>query len=245
MRSDQLVLADYDTDKVSGGYLRRYDPILDPWVNQKITLLEIGIHRGESLRLWRDYFPLGTIVGIDIRLPKDFPPLDRIHLFQGSQADTAFLSRVAAQTAPEGFDIIIDDASHIGELTRKSFWHLFDHHLKPGGLYVIEDWGTGYWDDWPDGMALRSGQRSWLSALWARVLGRFHAARRIPWKVPFDCHSYGMVGFVKQLVDEQGAADVTRGRARGTPTRQSKFESLLFTPSIVFVKKAAASLSPK
>jgi hypothetical protein len=18
-------------------------------------------------------------------------------------------------------------------------------------LYVIEDWGTGYWDDWPDG----------------------------------------------------------------------------------------------
>ena len=29
-------------------------------------------------------------------------------------------------------------------------------------------------------------------------------------KVPFPCHSYGMVGFVKELVDEQGAASITR-----------------------------------
>ena len=25
-------------------------------------------------------------------------------------------------------------------------------------------------------------------------------------KIPFPCHSYGMVGFVKELVDEQGVA---------------------------------------
>src|SRR5438309_8699047 len=54
----------------------------------------------------------------------------------------------SGETAPEGFDVIIDDCSHIGELTRISFWHLFEHHLKPGGLYVIEDWSTGYWDSW-------------------------------------------------------------------------------------------------
>ena len=58
---------------------------------------------------------------------------------------------MASKTAPDGFDIIIDDASHIGELTKTSFWHLFDHHLKPGGLYAIEDWGTGYLDDFTDG----------------------------------------------------------------------------------------------
>jgi hypothetical protein len=50
---------------------------------------------------------------------------------------------IADNVAPEGFDIIIDDASHIGELTKTAFWHLFDNHLKPNGLYAIEDWGTG------------------------------------------------------------------------------------------------------
>ena len=41
------------------------------------------------------------------------------------------------------FDIIIDDASHVGEKTRDSFNNLFDS-LNPGGLYIIEDleaWG--------------------------------------------------------------------------------------------------------
>lgn len=55
--------------------------------------------------------------------------------------------------APGGFDIIIDDSSHIGEFTKTAFWHLVDSHLKPGGIYAIEDWFTGYWDDWSDGKA--------------------------------------------------------------------------------------------
>jgi hypothetical protein len=62
---------------------------------------------------------------------------------------------VARKTAPEGFDIIIDDASHFGDLTKIAFWHLFDNHLKPSRLYVIEDWGTGYWSDWTDGKTYR------------------------------------------------------------------------------------------
>ena len=45
-------------------------------------------------------------------------PEERIQLFEGSQKNKAFLSQVANRTAPEGFDLIIDDASHIGELTR-------------------------------------------------------------------------------------------------------------------------------
>src|SRR5208282_497444 len=138
MRSTQLALDRYDTDKIRGRYLERYDPILQPWVDKRVKLLEMGVHKGGSLLLWRDYFPLGTIVGIDINLPKEFSPGERIQVFEGSQADLRFLSEVANRVAPEGFDIIIDDASHIGELTRIAFWHLFDNHLKPGGLYVIE-----------------------------------------------------------------------------------------------------------
>src|SRR5207244_3640154 len=40
MRSKLLNLDAYDTDKIKNGYLDVYDPILAPWVNEGITLLE-------------------------------------------------------------------------------------------------------------------------------------------------------------------------------------------------------------
>ena len=238
MRSKQLSLDRYDTDKIGNRYLEQYDPILKPWVEKKITLLEIGVHKGGSLLLWHDYFPLGTIVGIDITLPKDFVPGERIHVFQGSQADPRFLSSVASKVAPEGFDIIIDDASHIAEMSRIAFWHLFDNHLRPSGLYVIEDWGTGYWDDWPDGKSVNV-KTSPLSKFWKHS-SWLNRARKLPrLKISVPCHSYGMVGFVKELVDEQGAASVTRARSTGKHKRMSKFQSMLITPCIVSITKAS------
>lgn len=226
MRSHELSLERYDTDKVPSGYLEWYDPILQPLVGQKITVLELGVLNGGSLRLWRDYFPGATVVGIDEQLPSDVGGEERIHLFQGSQDDTAFLSDVARRTAPSGFDLIIDDASHIGTLTRVAFWHLFDNHLKSSGLYAIEDWGTGYWDDWPDGRSYRP------EALQA---GPAAADPKAHW----PSHTFGMVGFVKQLVDELGTGDLTRTRLAGTATRESKFERMVITPSIVFITKRA------
>ena len=92
MRSTQLNLAAYDSDKIGLGYLEIYDP---------------SVRKGGSLQLWRDYFPLGAIIGIDLRLPENFALGERIQLFEGNQADTTFLSEVAIRTAPEGFDIII------------------------------------------------------------------------------------------------------------------------------------------
>ena len=236
MRSKQLVLDHYDTDKIANRYLNQYDPILEPWINKRVKLLEIGVYKGGSLLLWRDYFPLGTIVGIDFRMPRDLALGERIHLFKGRQQDTQFLTKVATEIAPDGFDIIIDDASHIGELTKKTFWHLFDNHLKPFGLYVIEDWGTGYWNDWPDGKIFKLKKRM-FSSVWSVVLSKLTFARKIPIKIPRHNHSYGMVGFVKELVDEQGAADLTRASLKGNPKRQSKFEKMIITPSIVFIKK--------
>src|SRR5437868_13384546 len=207
MRSKQLDLATYDTDKIKHYYLEVYDPVLAPWADKDVKLLEIGIHRGGSLKLWRDYFPRASITGIDLKLPDGFIPGERIQLFQGSQSDTRFLSEVAGKIAPDGFDIIIDDASHIGELSKTTFWHLFDHHLKPGGLYAIEDWGTGYFDDFPDGKKFDP-----VTPLGSRVQSLGSEGLGSSAKVPFPCHAYGMVGFVKELVDEQGAASVTMAR---------------------------------
>lgn len=248
MRSSQMRLAQYDTDKITNSYLERYDPIFEPLVEKKIVLLELGINKGGSLLLWRDYFALGTIVGIDVRLPVDFDLPERVHVFEGSQADRKFLSQVAKNTAPDGFDVIIDDASHVGELTKIAFWHLFDNHLKPGGLYVIEDWGTGYWDDWPDGKSLDlelhmkpSLKVGALWLLWLKAAARLGLSAPLRGYRPMRGHNYGLVGFVKQLIDEQAAPDVTRANLKGKPKRASKFESMIVTPSIVFIRKATHS----
>jgi hypothetical protein len=218
MRSNDLLLNKYDSDKIE--YLKYYDPIFEPWLEKRVDILELGIFKGGSLLLWKDYFPKGNIVGVDINLPTNFPPIDRIRIFKGYQDDPAFLTSVANQTAPYGYDFIIDDASHIGELSKKSFWYLFDNHLKPGGIYAIEDWGTGYWNEWPDGSPLD-------------ITSEYSQTKQVS-KDPFPCHSYGMVGFIKQLIDEQGASDVTKYDLH---RRKSKFEHMIITPYIVFVKK--------
>ena len=234
MRSEDLELEKYNTDKIGSRYLEWYDPMVERFLGTDLRLLELGVLDGGSLRLWRDYFAEGRIVGIDLKLRVDLAGEERIQVFQGSQQDTRFLSEVARQTAPDGFDIIIDDASHLGELTKVAFWHLFDNHLKPSGLYVIEDWGTGYWSDWSDGKLYRPRSRKMSRLL--SVLKKVGIVSRIP----VHNHSYGMVGFIKELIDEQGAADLTRATWTGTASRGSKFAGMTITPSIVFTKKRAS-----
>lgn len=242
MRSLELPLHQYNSDKIANRYLDTYDKILTPFTDKKIFLLELGIYKGGSLLLWRDYFPMGTIVGIDINIPKNFKRTERIQIFEGSQTDCNFLSSVSNSTAPNGFDIIIDDASHMGEMTKTSFWHLFENHLKPGGLYVIEDWGTGYWSDWPDGKNLNLEKykqpKYKQHHYWSFLLKVMKKLNLITPLRSMSCHNYGMVGFIKQLIDEQAAHDVTRGNLKGKPKRNSKFDNMMITPSIVFIKKA-------
>jgi len=230
MRSQLLDLAKYNTDKIQHKYLQTYDRYFSDYIDKEINLLELGIFKGGSMLLWRDYFPKGQIFGIDLKAPPELNDEQRIKVFSGSQQDLSFLAGVA-QNAPGGFDIIIDDASHIGKLTKASFWYLFDHHLKPGGMYVIEDWGTGYWGDWPDGELINSHWRA--ASLFYRFLKRIKVLKG----EYFHNHPFGMVGFIKQLVDEQGAAAASRKYLTGKTERIPKFESITVTHSIVLIKK--------
>jgi SAM-dependent methyltransferase len=209
-RSTQLDLSLYDTDKVENGYLRWYDELLRERWEMVAAVLELGVHKGASLELWRDYFPQAMIAGVDSDLSlcryREWP---RIRVHEGDQADTDFLTAVASVAAPNGFDLIIDDASHVAVPTEIAFLHLFTHHLRPGGLYVIEDWGTGYFDDWPDGRRFTPGRE----------------------------HHYGMVGLIKRLIDEQGSADALRGRLGAQAKRESDFARMTITPGLVAIEK--------
>jgi len=138
----------YGTDKgtqhwkrdAGHGYTSLYQRHLKRFRRSRpITLLEIGIASGASLRMWSEYFPKGMIVGIDIDDRRVDAP--RVQTFQGSQQDPPFLDSVIDRVGPP--DVIIDDGSHVGEHIVASFTTLWPR-LADGGLYVIEDMHTAY-----------------------------------------------------------------------------------------------------
>ena len=246
----------YNTDKPGFRvYFDNYEKWFETVVDKEIKLLELGVNRGGSLQLWRDYFKHGTIVGVDIVPVKVEDTSGRIHVFQGMQQDTALLDRIAKETAPDGFDVIIDDCAHIGEFSHISFWHLFEKHLKPGGIFAIEDWGTGYWGRWADGTRYKDppSVATWRSRLrpfaenlhasarirsMPRVLRIVGAAMNHLVRQKFPSHQFGMVGFIKQLVDECGMDDITIPEWGMPPYRPSRFQSMQISHGQVFIIKA-------
>jgi hypothetical protein len=273
MRPPQIDLSAYDTDK-SEGYLANYTREFGHLFNKQIALLELGVQRGGSMYLWRDLLPQAQIAGLDLNEVSLTDDSGRLHIYQGYQQDPVILDRIAAEVAPDGFDVIIDDASHLGKYTSASFWHLFPRHLKPGGLYIIDDWGSGYWPKWADGHAYTGdrellgdvrtpiGARTSTSAtptrierLRRRVRGaaRPIAARmseqrrakleRLYMRIEgatiqtrFPSHDYGMVGFVKQLID---ACAVSSIDAHRDVAFDNGIESVHVVPAQVFIRKSS------
>jgi hypothetical protein len=246
----------YDTDKgLLPDYLRLYEEYFDHLVSKRIVLLELGVARGGSLLLWRDYFEKGTIVGVDINPAQIDDPTGRIHVYQGYQQDEELLDRIAREQAPEGFDVLIDDCSHIGELTRISFWHLFTNHLKPGGIYAIEDIGTSYMDKYmgsfvdgegykPCGYSfydsLRYAMASYINSVLRRGTLR-HFPRLANALKPHSryarrlrSHDYGLVGFIKELID----ACHVRSNWGGGPYRSAQIHRIVVSKNRAIILKS-------
>jgi hypothetical protein len=151
--------------------------------------------------MWRDAFPGATIVGVDL-----FPPSidlgSRVHIVAGDHTDAALLAHMRIEHAPDGFDVIIDDGSHLGVTTARSLQALYVDHLRPGGLYVIEDWGTGYAPSWSDGEALREAiDIGSLDAISAQQATSESGDS-------MSSHDFGVVGVIKRLIDHTSAPTI-------------------------------------
>jgi capsular polysaccharide biosynthesis protein len=148
----------HQTDKQGAhNYAARYETHFGPMRNKSLRVLEIGIGGyddpragGQSLRMWKEFFPKALIVGIDY-YAKTFLMEDRIVTCQGSQDNTNFLRSISDQYGP--FDIIIDDGSHMNRHVLASFHCLFPL-LKVDGIYAIEDTQTSYWTKVFEGSSL-------------------------------------------------------------------------------------------
>jgi len=139
----------HGTDKWGGHYYaQHYDAYFSRFREQKINLLEIGVggyddpnKGGESLRMWKEYFPNANIFAIDIH-DKSPHEEERIKIFRGSQDDESFLKDVVSEMG--GVDLIVDDGSHINAHIIKTFGILFPM-LRQDGIYAVEDIQTSYW----------------------------------------------------------------------------------------------------
>ena len=138
-------LADlYGSDKgnIKHGYTKHYERIIGELggKNAPLSVGEIGVACGASLRMWANYLPKAKIEGFDIRpdcanLCKDLPNV------------TITISDPRQVNRDGQYDLLVDDGSHISEDIFGAFKHCLTW-VKPGGFYVIEDMSCTYNDDY-------------------------------------------------------------------------------------------------
>lgn len=165
-------ISDLFTMKEADGYIlgktRRYiDKYVEHLVGEDFkNIFELGIFRGGSTVFFAEFLRPNKLVAIDfetrqIKRLNDFSieprNLGKVKPYYGvNQADILRLDEIfRAEFGTEKLDIVIDDASHLLDETRKSFNYLFPR-LRSGGLYFIEDWS---WAHLPDSNFLQESMR--------------------------------------------------------------------------------------
>lgn len=182
MSADLLTFYDghdgYCSDKWEANLIR-YASLFEPFRNQPVRLLEVGVQNGGSLEIWAKYFSKARIiVGCDVdpkcsSLKFSDP---RIHLVVEDVLKPGVSSRLVEQF--ETFDVIIDDASHqSGDIVR-AFCSLFPI-LADEGLYIVEDLHCSYWREFQGGLFAPHSAISFFKNL-CDTLGHQH------WGIPAD-----------------------------------------------------------
>jgi len=131
---------EWPTDKYKSGLIPAYERLFAGLRAKPVKYVEMGILYGGSLLWAKEFFASGsTIIGLDREIKSK--PIDGVEMLVIDQADTQGLETFGRDRGP--FDIVIDDGSHVRDLTASTFNGLYQF-VAPGGLYIIEDWGAGY-----------------------------------------------------------------------------------------------------
>lgn len=121
------------------------------------NIFELGLWDGGSAALWFECFQPVKHVGLDLQQREDSEYFRRYVKSRGlsgqlktywgtDQADVEKLRSIISSEFHGPLDLVIDDASHFYQPTKRSFECLFPL-LRVGGLYIIEDWAWEHWKD--------------------------------------------------------------------------------------------------
>jgi len=109
---------------------------------ESITMIEIGIFNGGSLKMWKDYFgPKATIVGVDINPGCKKYEEPGIEIVIGDQADPKFLQELSNRYP--NFSVVIDDGGHRMDQQITTLEELY-LPMHNDGVYLCEDTHTSY-----------------------------------------------------------------------------------------------------
>lgn len=127
-------------------------------------VLELGVYQGGSFVFLDQLLNPDKISAVELNTAP-LPALDkyvsqradraRIH-YGRSQDDVEFLGRMVDEDFGGTLDLVVDDASHFYEPTKAAFKALFPK-VRPGGVYIIEDWS------WPFELDFQDPGNGWYS----------------------------------------------------------------------------------
>ncbi len=129
-----------DTDKAaltkrgSHHYADLYDVLFRHWRGKTINVLEVGVDKGGSIRMWRKYFPNSHVTAIDASGAVTFEDDPHVWFIHGDYRDESTFRGLSLGA----FDLMIDDADHQVE-SQKLFLQRYSPMLKPNGILIIED----------------------------------------------------------------------------------------------------------
>ena len=166
------VLISSESDKYfNHHYENYYTDWLEPYrTKTDMKMLEIGVDFGLSMELWKNYFPNAEkLIGLAyydhpvieyvdrdtnelVRKVEemDLKEVQRQHADSRAQVIPGDQNRVETMESVchrGPYDVIIDDGSHLPSHVVFSLFSLWNHCVKDGGVYIIEDLETSYWND--------------------------------------------------------------------------------------------------
>jgi len=174
------------TDKVSfHSYQIMYGMHLMPLMraNSRPKLFEIGLGcdmgygPGASVFLWKALFPHADLWEAEynahcVQHSQARGLLDGVNVVTGDQGNRATVQGWVAKSGGL-FDAVIDDGGHRNKQIRTSFETLWPH-VKPGGLYFLEDLQVGRVPPYADGGVVISDMvQAWVEQLLTQSPGPF------------------------------------------------------------------------
>jgi hypothetical protein len=126
-------------------YIELYETLLNKKRYSAKNILEVGVQRGGSIRLWHDYFENATIYGLDVNLSYDSILNEpRIKVLLADAYDEKFFKNNFLEKIQ--FDMMLDDGPHSLE-SMIQFIKLYSQVLADDGILIIEDVQSIEWLD--------------------------------------------------------------------------------------------------
>lgn len=123
-------------------YLEVYEEILAPYLETAKNILEIGIFKGDSLRMWKQYF-FGDVYGVDCDIMPHGGMADLTEMVKSGEFNIKLFDATNENAVKDNFegimfDVIVEDAGHAVE-QQVELYNIWKNYLTPNGIYIIED----------------------------------------------------------------------------------------------------------